>query len=122
MLSPYQRDLRPNRSAPRAPSKTIVDAEAQDVRLKPGVPEQHVTLVGEVDEQIFGFRRPVRREADLKAAAAGPADMQVRFTRGAGLDASAAIGEAEGCVEHDVVHRVADTAAPRPVPAVGELP
>src|ERR1041384_7442843 len=55
-------------------SEPIVHAEAEDIGLKAVLdPGQHIALVGQLDIEIFGLGRPVRRQADLDAAADGPA-------------------------------------------------
>ena len=90
----------------------VVHAGAHDVDLRlealADVPTAIPSAVGEINVEIFGLRRPVRREHPLDAAARRPA-------RGGGAKAKSAhlpIGEAAGAVDQQGRRdKVADAAA-----------
>src|SRR6185437_9513066 len=102
------------------PLKAIIRPQTENVRLESGVAEQDVALVREVDEQVLGLDGPIRRETHLHATAGRPARMGFLCPQPARLEPAAAIGEAEGGIEQYVVHRVADPAAQRSEPGIGE--
>src|SRR5262252_7189175 len=78
---------------PSVSLEVVVHAEAENVGLEPRVAGEEVVLVGEVDIEIFRFRRPGRSEANFQAEPSGPADVGRTFGEPADLHAALAIRE-----------------------------
>src|SRR5262249_53839444 len=109
------------RCARPLPSEPVVDTEPQDARLESVAGSgQHVTLVRQIDVEIFGLGRPVRGEADLKASARGPADMGAGLGEPVEFDLTAAEGKADRAVEQDVIERDAGASAHGAEPRIGK--
>src|SRR5688572_866013 len=103
-------------------SEPVVYAEAEHARLEPVLHAgEHVATILEPYIEVLGAGRPVRRQADLDAAADGPAEMALRLGEGPEIDAPAAIGQTAGRVDEHVVHRIAGAATDRAKPRIGEL-
>src|SRR5271165_3724131 len=106
----------------RAPSEPVVQAEAHNARLDPGV---HVaeSVIGrrEIDEQILGAGAQVPREPDLNAGADRPAAENVVLGETEIVQLAFAVGQAAGPIEENVVQRIAETRPHRAEPGIGEF-
>src|ERR1700742_1793312 len=79
-------------------------------------------IVGQIDKEIFDLSAPVRSNAEFTADAEGPANIGVGFRQAEGLAVRFAERQTASAVEQDVAEGVADPAARRSKPGVGELP
>src|SRR5262249_54235346 len=70
-----------------------------------------VILRAEVEVQIFGLDRPAACQSHFQAGAGGPADRAMAFRNSRQLGLAAAISQAAGAVEQDVVERIAGAPA-----------
>src|SRR2546430_13153879 len=104
-------------------SEAIVDAGAQ--HSEP-VTVRHAgngeVVVGEIDIEIFDLGAPVRREAEFRADARGPASAGVGFRQSECLTAQLAERQTAGAEQQNVAEGVAGAAAHRAEPRVRELP
>src|SRR6185437_12261270 len=78
--------------------------------------------IRQIDIEIFDLRGPVLGESEFGADARGPARRGVGLRETEGFAAQFAERETAGAVEQDVVEGVADPAARRAEPRVGEFP
>src|SRR5262245_65228250 len=108
-----------NRLGPNRRSEPVVHAQPKNGRLEAVAGAgQRVALVRQVDVEILGLGRPIRREADLEAGAGRPADMSVALGKAVDLDLAAAEGETNGAVEQHVVEGDAGARASRAEPRI----
>src|SRR5262249_51747373 len=82
---------------------------------------QHVGFVAQANEEVFGPRRPMRREPDLDPAATGPANMGLSLAQAWDVELACPVGQAGRRVDEDVVERVSGAPAHRAEPRIGKL-
>src|SRR6185437_14027807 len=103
-------------------SEVVVHAESQITCLQSVVAAGYrVGAAAKIHVEVLDFRRPIRREADLHAGTAGPADDCLVFFHAEELSLELAISEAESPVQKNIVDRKTGPSAQSAEPGVGEF-